>query len=405
VNDPATGRDVVVAGTYATAASHPVGVMGMLMSVPRGLVAGADIIVLVLMVGGAFAALEQTGALARLVASLVGRARNPRVIVIGLCLLFGGLGAVENMQEEIIALVPVLVVLSQGLGFGPLTALGMSVGAAVVGSAFGPTNPFQSAIALKIAGLPSMSAGVLRFAMLGAALALWTGWTLLRGDRAAPASQPDVHPESARLRDLLLLAIVLIPFVPYVVGALRWDWGFNELSALFLVGGLLVGVVAGQTLNQSAAGLLRGMESMLQASLFIGVARAISVVLTDGQVLDTIIHGLATPLNGVPGTPAALLMIPIQATIHIAVVSVSGQAVLTMPIMAPVADLVHVSRDAAVMAYQTGAGLMDGLTPTNGALLAMLLAARVDYGRWIRFALPGFVLVALVGIAGIVLTS
>ena len=210
--------------------------------------------------------------------------------------------------------------------------------------------------------------------------------------------------QPARLRDLLLLAIVLVPFIPYVIGALRWDWGFNELSALFLVAGLLVGVVAGQSLNQSAAGFLRGMETMLQASLFIGVARAISVVLTEGQVLDTIIHGLAAPLDGIPGTPAALLMIPIHSAIHFAVSSVSGQAVLTMPIMAPVADLVHVSRDAAVIAYQTGAGLMDGLTPTNGALLAMLLAAKVDYGRWLRFAIPGFLLVAVVGIVGIVLT-
>ena len=183
VNDPLTGRSVVVAGSYAPAGSHPVGVMGMLLSVPQGIVAGADIIVLVLLVGGAYAALDQTGALGRLVTSLVGRTRSPRLIVIVLSLLFGALGAVENMHEEIIAMVPVLVVLSQGLGFGPITALGMSVGAAVVGSAFGPTNPFQSGIALKLAGLPALSQGTLRFAMLGAALALWIGWTLVRGDR------------------------------------------------------------------------------------------------------------------------------------------------------------------------------------------------------------------------------
>ena len=394
---------MVVAGTYAIGSPHPVHLWGMLLSVPQDIVAGADIIVLVLMVGGTFSALEQSGALTRLVTSLVGRARNPRLIVIGLGLLFGTLGAMENMHEEIIALIPVLVVLSQGLGYGPLTALGMSVGAAVVGSAFGPTNPFQSGIALKLAGLPAMSAGLLRFTMLGAALVVWIGWTLFRGDRNQAAAQAEVTVQPVRPRDLLLLAIALIPFVPYVIGTLRWDWGFNKLSAMFLVAGLLVGVVAGQSLNQSAVGFLRGMETMLQASLFIGVARAISVVLTEGQVLDTIIHGLAAPLDSIPGTPAALFMIPIHSAIHFAVSSVSGQAVLTMPIMAPVADLVHVSRDAAVMAYQTGAGLMDGLTPTNGALLAMLLAAKVDYGRWLRFAIPGFLLVAVAGIVGIVL--
>jgi uncharacterized ion transporter superfamily protein YfcC len=137
--------------------------------------------------------------------------------------------------------------------------------------------------------------------------------------------------------------------------------------------------------------------------MFIGVARAISVVLTDGHVIDTIVHGLASPLDGLPGTAAGLVMIPIQALLHVPVPSVSGQAVLTMPIMAPVADLLGISRDAAVFAFQAGAGLCDLVTPTNGALLAVLLIAKVDYGRWLKFAVPGGLLIAAVGAAGVVL--
>jgi uncharacterized ion transporter superfamily protein YfcC len=144
---------------------------------------------------------------------------------------------------------------------------------------------------------------------------------------------------------------------------------------------------------------------MLGAALFVGVARAISLVLTDGRVIDTIVHTLATPLAHVPGVAAALMMIPIQAALHVAVVSVSGQAVLTMPIMAPLSDLLGISRDAAVIAYQTGAGLADMFIPTSGALLAMLLAAEVGYGRWLRFAIPGALLVAIVGVIGIVLAA
>ena len=167
--------------------------------------------------------------------------------------------------------------------------------------------------------------------------------------------------------------------------------------------GFAVGLVAGRGLSETATDFLKAMETMLAASLFVGVARAISVVLADGQVIDTIVHGLATPLEHVPGVASAILMIPIQALLHIPVPSVSGQAVLTMPIMAPLSDLLGVSRDAAVIAYQTGAGLMDMLTPTSGALLAILLTAKVDFGRWLRFAIPGAMLVALVGVAGIVL--
>ena len=279
----------------------------------------------------------------------------------------------------------------------------MSVGAAVVGSAFGPTNPFQTGIALRFAGMPGLSLPGLRFGLLVGAVAVWIMWTL------AMTSRDNVRPEAtaaagkATARDVVLLATVLIPFVPYVIGVLRYDWGFNELSALFLVAGFTLGLVAGRSMSDTAIGFLKGMESMLAAGLFVGVARSISIALADGQVLDTILFALAAPLARVPGDVAVALMVPMHALLSVPVPSVSGHAVLTMPIMGPLADLVGRSRDAAVIAYQTGAGLTDMITPTNGALLAMLFSARVTYGRWVSFAIPGALLVALVGFAGIVL--
>jgi uncharacterized ion transporter superfamily protein YfcC len=209
----------------------------------------------------------------------------------------------------------------------------------------------------------------------------------------------------ATRRDLLLLAIVIAPFGPYVFGVLRYDWGFDQLSALFLVAGFAVGLVSGRDLTTTAREFLKGMESMLAAGLFIGVARAITVVLTDGRIIDTIVAGLAAPLDDFPGTVAALLMIPMHALIHIPIFSDSGHAVLTMPIMAPLADLHSISRDAAVMAYQTGAALTNAVAPTAGSMFAMLLAARVDYGRWLRYAVPGTLLVGVVGAIGVLLAA
>ena len=402
--DAATGRNVVVPGTYARIDAAPVGPLAAVMAVPRGIVAGADVILTVLFVGGAFALLDATGALARLVGALVGRTSNPRIIVMLVCLAFATLGALENMQEEIIALIPVLLVLSRGLGFGPITGLSMSAGAAAVGAAFGPTNPFQTGIALRFSEMPALSQPGLRFGLLIAAVAVWIAWTLATTSRDRfTASTETAKPGPATIRDGILLAVVLVPFIPYVFGVLRYDWGFNELSALFLVAGLTLGLVAGMSISETATGFLKGMETVLAAALFVGVARAISVVLTDGQVLDTILHALATPLGQLPGLAAAILMVPTHALLHVPVPSVSGQAVLTMPVMAPLCDLLGISRDAGVIAYQTGAGLMDLITPTNGALLAMLLAADVPYGRWIRFAVPGALLVAIVGMVGIAL--
>lgn len=376
--------------------------MAALVAVPRGIAAGAEVIIATLLVGGVFGLLEMSGALSRLVGSLVGRTRRPRLIVAGICLGFATLGALENLHEEIIPLIPIMLVLSRGLGFGPVTALAMSIGAAVIGSAFGPTNPFQTAIALRFAGLPTLTMPGLRLGLLVVAVALWIAYTLAMASRDRPEGEvAALSTDPATRRDGVLLGLAILPFVPYVIGTLKFGFGFNELSALFLVAGFAVGLASGRNLNATSAAFLKGMEPLLGAALFIGVARAISVVFTDGRVIDTIIHGLAAPLEHLPALGAALFMVPMHALIHVPVVSVSGQAVLTMPIMAPLADLLSISRDAAVIAYQTGAGLMDMITPTNGALLAMLLSARVDYGRWIRFAIPGALLIALVGLAGV----
>jgi uncharacterized ion transporter superfamily protein YfcC len=405
--DPDSGRTVVIAGTYAPVAATPIGVFPALMAVPRGIIAGADIIVTILFVGGAFVLLDTTGALARLFGALVGATRRPRTIVVAVSLAFATLGALENMQEEIVGLVAVLLLLSRGLGFGNVTAVAMSAGAAAVGAAFGPTNPYQTGIALRFAELPALTMPGLRFSLFAAAVATWISWTLAMTsrDEVRSAAGTPSKAEPPTRRDALMLAIVLFPFVPYVYGVLNFDWGFNELSALFLVAGFAVGLVSGRDLTRTTTDLLKGMEALLAASLFVGVARAISIVLTDGHVIDTILHSLAVPLTQFPGTVAALLMVPMHALLHVPVPSVSGQAVLTMPIMAPLSDLVGISRDAAVIAYQTGAGLADLYVPTNGAMLAVLLGANVSYGRWLRFAIPGALLVSIIGAIGVVLSA
>ena len=340
VPDPASGRDLVVPGSFHRVDPTPVGPVAAVMAVPRGIIAGADVVLLILVVGGAFALLDATGALARLVATVAARATRPRVTVVLVSVVFAALGALENLHEEVIALVPVLVLLSRGLGFGAITALAMSVGAAVVGSAFGPSNPFAAGLAFRYAELPLLSQAGLRTGLLVAAVAVWIGWTL------ASTSRDDVRPEVphdptqlAGARDVVLLLTLLLPIAIYVWGVLTHEWGFNELTSLFLVAGLAVGLIAGRTLTQTVEGLITGMESMLGAALFVGIARSISLVLTEGQVIDTIVAGLVAPLSQIPALAAAALMVPVHALIHVPVMSNSGQAVLIMPIMAPTADL------------------------------------------------------------------
>lgn len=405
--DPLSDRELVVPGTYHRVDAAPVGPFAAALAVPRGIVDAADVVVVILVVAGAFVLLDRTGALGRLIGALVGRFRHrPLLVLAAVSFAFSALGALANLHEEVIALVPILLVLSRGLGFGAVTALSMSIGAAVVGSAFGPTNPFQVGIAHKVAQMPLLDGAGLRLVLFVVATALWIWWT------ASQAKRDDVRQESDALplapptaRDGILLAVMLVPFAVYVWGVLRLDWGFNELSALFLVAGVVVGLVGRLGLRGTAEQYLEGMAELLPAAMLVGVARGISVVLTDGRIIDTILHALATPLSEMPGLLAAALMVPFHALLHVPVPTVSGQAVLTMPIMAPLADLLGFPRTVAVLAYQTGAGLMDMVSPTNGALLAMLLAAKVSYGRWLRFALPGCALVALVGLAGMAIAA
>jgi len=418
-DDEATGRRLVVAGTYHRVQAAPVGVVQAMVAVPRGLVAGADVIVSILFVGGAFALLEQLGVLARGAQAVVRRFRGKGLWAVPLvCAVFATFGALENMQEEIIALVPVLLVLGRGLGVDAITMIAASVGAAAVGSAFGPSNPYQAGIALKLAELPLLSGAGLRLAILLVGFVAWVGWTLrharrnpLPRDVSGPANSVSTLPvattDEARARsapfsrrDALALTLTLLPLAAYVVGVLTLDWGFNELSALFFFAALLVAVVSGLGLSGGTAAFLRGMESMIGASVLVGVARSISVVLTDGRVIDTILHGMASPLAGKPPAVAALLMIPLHGAIHVAVPSVSGQAALTMPVLVPLSDLLQLSRQATVVAYQTGAGLADLLIPTNAALMAVLLAAGVPYTRWVAFAWRGFLLLTAIGAAG-----
>lgn len=397
-----SGASVVVPGTYATVTPTPVSLFAALVAVPRGFVSGAEVILTIFMTGGAFALLDATGALSRLLGALIGRTRRPRVVVVVLSLVFASLGAAEQMHEEFVALVPVLVVLSRGLGFGAITALAMSMGSAMVGAAFGPTNPFGTGAALKAAELAPLSAAPLRLTVLLVALTLWIGYTLWLTDRddvRPDVSTPALEPPS--WRDALSLLALVIPILLYAIAVLRWGWGINELSALFIVGAFVVGALQRLSLYDSAIGFIKGMEGMVGAGILVGVARGISLVLTDGQVIDTIIAGIVTPLQAVPSEAAALLMIPAHALIHVGVTSTSGQAMLTMPIMAPLADLLGLTRDAAVLAFSAGGVFTDAVNPTNGALFAMLLNAKISYGRWLKFAIPGMLLVWAVAAVGI----
>jgi uncharacterized ion transporter superfamily protein YfcC len=404
-DDPVTGRSVVVAGTYQSVEPAPVGPFGALVAVPKGLTDAADVVFFVFLVGGAFGVVEQTGALRRVVDWLVRRLARREILVVpvaGLAFALGGI--LMQTQEELIAFVPVLLLLTRRLGFTPLTAVAMSLGTAAVGAAFSPINPFQVGIAQKVAELPLASGSAFRLAVLVPALALWLGYTMRYALRSRVAPEAATLEKGTALdwRQAAVLLLVLGTFVLFVVGVRRFEWDFSQMAALFFAMGIAAGLAGRLGVAGTADAFVEGFRSMALAALLIGFARAIFVVLEEGRIVDTVVHALFTPLSHLPVALSALGMMAVHTVVHLPVPSTSGQAVLTLPVLVPVADLLGLSRQVAVLAYQYGAGLCELVTPTNGALMAMLAAAGVRYDGWFGFVLPVYALLAALGAAAII---
>jgi uncharacterized ion transporter superfamily protein YfcC len=411
-DDPATGRRVVVAGTYHRVPPAPVGPFDAVVAIPKGMADASAVIFYVFLVGGAFGVVERTGASTRLVQGLVSRLAGHETLIIPItCLAFGLGGGLIQMQEELIAFVPMLLLLTRRLGFTPVIACSVSLGAAAVAAAYSPVNPFQVVIAQKVAELHPQSGLWFRMAFLLPAMAIWI-WGTMRyarktagragGDAEGRATTAPARPGQPA-RDGAILLVVLVTFVLFVVGARVWGWEFEQFSALFFLMGVAVGLIGALGIGGTAEAFVEGFRSLAYAALLIGFARAIYVVLDQGQIVDSIVQAIFTPLARLPVTLCALGMMVMQALVHLPVPSTSGQAVLTMPVLVPLSDLLGLSRQVTVLAYQYGAGLCELLTPTNGALMAMLAATGVRYEEWLRFAYR--LLVPLAGLAVIGLVA
>ncbi|RZK60090.1 MAG: YfcC family protein [Hymenobacter sp.] len=406
--DAATQREIVVAGSYHRVPATPVGLLGLLVALPKGLAAAAPVVFLIFLAGGAFTVVDQTGALRYGVDGLLRAAHGREVLVIPLVAgLFATMGALENMGEEIIALVPVLLVLMRRLGYPSLTAVAASLGAALVGAAFSPINPFQVVIAQKLAQLPVFSGWVFRLVFLAGALAIWITGTLRHARRHQTA--PDLSATATEAaaaqagRPGLVLLLVLATFGVFAYGVVALKWDFEQMAALFFGLGVGAGLLGGRGLTGTAEGFVAGFRDMAFSGMLVGFAQAIFVVLGQGHVVDTIVRGLAAPLAHLPVALAALGMMGVHTALHLPVPSVSGQAVLTMPLLVPLSDLLGLSRQVTVLAYQYAAGLGDLVTPTNGALMAMLAACGVRFEEWLRFAGRLYGLLLALGAAAVLL--
>lgn len=405
-----------------------------LMNLPfEGLVSGGrtssavGIIAFLLVVGGAFGIILRTGSIDRGLRAMIRRSQaNPVLLLPVLFFLFSLGGAVFGMGEETIPFILLMAPLMVRLGFDAITAVLVTFLATQIGFATSWMNPFSVAIAQGIADLQPLSGAGFRIAMwagftlVGAGFTLWYAQRIRANPQASLSWHSDAHYRALHAAEVeqvearfgridAINCLLLLAGLGWVIwGVTVHEYYIPEIAAQFFALGLAIGLLSvlgrleGMSLNTMADAFREGAAGLLPAALVVGLAKGLVLLMggTDPQtpsVMNTVLFTLAGLVDEVPELLSAWLMFVVQSTINFFVPSGSGQAALTMPIMAPLGDLVGISRQVTVLAFQLGDGLANLVIPTSAVLMGALGAARLDWGVWIRFVLPFFGL--LLGLA------
>ncbi|MDJ0760145.1 MAG: TIGR00366 family protein [Woeseiaceae bacterium] len=398
-------REMVVAGSY-TAASEETEVTMMpwhfLLAISEGFAEAQNIIFLVFLVGGVIAVLRRTGAIDAALHGAVEKLGHSPWILISGCLFIFSFGAFTiGMGEEYVPLVPIIVSMSLAMRMDAIVAMGMVWVPYGIGWACAGTNPFGVLIAQNIAGVPLTSGMGYRLVIMAVFLVIAFHHLYRYAMRVQrdPSTSLVAHvdysngfeaPEDISLtpRRVAVLVVFLIGLIGFVYGVKAFGWYIAELNAVFLGIGIVSAIVARLPAGETSRTFIQGAAEMTAAALLIGFARTIEVVLSDGQIIDTIIHAIASVLENTGPEVASLGMLLVQTICNLFIPSGSGQAYVTMPIMSPLATLTDVPQQTAVLAYQFGDGLTNMIVPTSALVMGALALGRIPYGAWVRFVGP-----------------
>jgi len=397
------GHEIVVPGTYAVLPDvEALPPWALFTVIPRGLASAQGIIFFVFIIGGALAVIRATGALDAALARVLQRfGGQPALLILMGMLAFAVGSSTIGMAEEYIPLVAILITLCVGMRMDTVAAIGIMVVGYGIGYGTAVMNPFTVLVAQEVAGIAPVSGMAFRLAIFPPFFALGF-WYVLRYARrvrldpsaslvadiaeAQPPAPPETGPITVRQKAVLLATLATLALV--VWGIKQYQWYFIELGGVFFALALVTASINRTAPDALARQFVEGAGDLVNTALLVGFARAIEITLSDGQVLHTIVNGLSQPLVAVGGELSAVGMLFIQSILNFFIPSGSGQAYVTMPIMAPISDIVGVTRQVAVLAYQMGDGFMNMIVPTNAVLMGILGICGIPYGRWFRFIWP-----------------
>ncbi|TVS11913.1 MAG: putative basic amino acid antiporter YfcC [Wenzhouxiangella sp.] len=400
----AQGREMVIPGSFEVAEQRELmSPLELFTAVPRAFASASDIIFFLFIIGGVLAVIRATGTIDALLGRLLERfGKRPALLITAVIFSFALASSAVGSSGEYIPFVLILVALCRAMRMDPMTAVAMIICGYGVGYGVAAFNPYTVVVAQGVADLPTYSGWPVRLALLVpfvliAVHHVWSYADRVRRDPTAsvvyddmlaePAQPPADYPSMHAGHVAIILGFFLA-LGTAVWGIATRGWYLNELGAAFLILGLVAAAIGRLGPSRTAEKFILGARELTETALLVGVARGIALIMEDGQILHTIVHYLSLPLSLVGAHLSAVGMLFIQAVLNFFIPSGSGQAFVTMPLMAPLGDLVGVSRQVSVLAYQLGDGFTNMIIPTNAILMGILGMAGISYAKWLKFAWP-----------------
>lgn len=398
-------KPISIPNTYHKVEEKPQGVIAFIQSPIKGIIAGADIIFLVLFIGGLIGIMNFTGAFDAGISWLAETLKDKEFILIILVTVLIAIGGTTfGLAEETIAFYPILIPIFLAAKYDAMVALACIYLGSSIGTMCSTTNPFSAIIASDAAGINWTTGLTGRFIMLVVGTLICIIYTLRYAQRVKKDPTKSVIYSQKESIDALfgnstnatvklnlrlkgILFIFAMCFVVMIYGVSQLEWWFLEMTVVFLVGAILIGILAKINEYTFVEVFVKGASDLLGVALIIGIARGITVLMEDGQISDTLLYYASNATSGMNKGVFINAMLYIYGGLSFFIPSSSGMAVLTMPIMSPLADGVGVGREHIVNAYQYGMGLFAFISPT-GLILASLAIVKVGYDKWLKFVMP-----------------
>ena len=410
--DKATGKTLVEAGSYLTLASKPINPLKIPVAIYTGIVDSAPILTFMLIIGGAFQIITSTGALTALCKKLSKTFSKKKYFVIPVFLtIFSIFGFTMGMSSEVMIFVPIGITLAMLLGLDKVTGTAMIALGAAIGFTAGILNPFNVGVAQDIAELPLFSGMGYRIFILIVLLAATSRYIICYAKKVAANPEKSIIygkkedqeytfddvSDTMSKRQIGVLVIMVACYGILIYGLSKLGGYFEEMSALFIFMGIICGFVNGYGPSRIAKEFGEGAKGIVVGCLIIGIARTVEVILSDASILDTIVYGIVNIVGVLPNSIKAVGMFLCQSLINCVIVSGTGQAAVTMPLMVPVSDLVGISRQTSVLAFQLGDGFSNSVLPMSSSLMGYLAVSKIPYSKWLKFMMPLFLIWTALG--------